>query len=239
MTDYRVPDPGRVWPLVEQHRDSLARLGAHHVLVYTSAVEPGRVLAVMAIDAVQPITDLLRQTGFMAWFDAVGVIDIPAVFAGYLVQRIELTDPVDASATSTPASLAEPPGSWGGSGFTSTPPARGPTPASLAEPPGEVVAAVAEVADPQTLIAHVQGTTKQFHAAGIRRIWIFQAFDNPREMFMLQEAAEGVAERAAVRWIDEPEFAAEWITRAGVGIYPPVFVGRLAQLMRVGDDTAD
>ncbi|WP_046317072.1 hypothetical protein [Mycobacterium sp. UM_Kg1] len=212
VTDYRVPDPGRVWPLVEQHRDSLARLGAHHVLVYTSAVEPDRVLAVMAIDAVQPVTELLRDAAFLAWFDAVGVIDIPAVFAGYLVQRIELTEPV-------------------GAGFTSTPP-------SFAEPPGTVVAAVAEVADAQTLIAHVQETKKHFRAAGIRRVWMFQAFDNPREMFMLQEAAEGVAERAAVQWINEPEFAAEWITRAGVGVYPPVFVGRLAQLMRVGDETA-
>ncbi|WP_109560879.1 fatty-acid--CoA ligase [Mycolicibacter engbaekii] len=205
VTDYRVPDPGRVWPLVEQHRDNLARMGAHHVLVYTSAVDPGRVLAVMAIDALQPVTELLRDAAFLAWFDAVGVVDIPAVFAGYLVQRIELTDPAGAGAT---------------------------------EAPGAVVAAVAEVADPQTLIAHVQGTTKHFHAAGIRRIWMFQAFDNPREVFMLQEAAEGVAERAAVGWIDEPQFAAEWITRAGVGVYPPVFVGRLAQLMRVGDDTA-
>ncbi|PQM52906.1 fatty-acid--CoA ligase [Mycolicibacter virginiensis] len=201
VTDYRVPDPAKVWPLMQRHRDSLAHLGAHHVLVYTSTVDPGRVLAVMAIHAAQPVVDLLRDEAFMAWFDAVGVSDIPAVFAGSLVERIDLTDP-------------------------------------QLEPPGVVVAAVAEVGDTQALISHVHATEKHFTAAGIRKILIFQAFDNSREIFMLQEADD---ELGAGQWINEPEFASEWITRAGVGIYPPVFVGRLAHLMRVGDEseTAD
>lgn len=204
VTDYRVPDPARVWPLLQRHRDNLAHLGAHHVLVYTSTVDPGRVLAVMAIHAAQPVVDLLRDEAFMAWFDAVGVSDIPAVFAGSLVERIDLAAP------------------------------RGPTPASLTEPPGVVVAAVAEVGDTQALISHVHATEKHFTAAGIRKILVFQAFDNPREIFMLQEADD---ELGAGQWINEPEFASEWITRAGVGIYPPVFVGRLEQLMRVGQES--
>ncbi|ORW22503.1 fatty-acid--CoA ligase [Mycolicibacter nonchromogenicus] len=234
VTDYRVPDPARVWPLLQRHRDNLARLGAHHVLVYTSTVDPGRVLAVMAIHAAQPVVDLLRDEAFMAWFDAVGVSDIPAVFAGSLVERIDLADP----ASLTEPGLTEPPGPFGGSGFTSPPPARGPTPASLTEPPGVVVAAVAEVGDTSALISHVHATEKHFTAAGIRNILIFQAFDNPREIFMLQETDD---EFGAGQWINEPEFASEWITRAGVGIYPPVFVGRLAHLMRVGpeSETAD
>ncbi|MFL0178145.1 fatty-acid--CoA ligase [Mycobacterium sp. SMC-15] len=225
VTDYRVPDPAKVWPLMQRHRDSLAHLGAHHVLVYTSSVDPGRVLAVMAIHAAQPVVDLLRDEAFMAWFDAVGVSDIPAVFAGSLVERIDLAPHVSA---------AEPLGSFGGPGFVSPPPARGPTPAILAEPPGVVVAAVAEVGDTQALISHVHDTEQHFTAAGIRKILIFQAFDNPREIFMLQEADD---ELGAGQWINEPEFASEWITRAGVGIYPPVFVGRLAHLMRVGDES--
>lgn len=217
VTDYRVPDPARVWPLLRRHRDSLAHLGASHVLVYTSSVDPGRVLALMSIRAAQPVTDLLRDEAFMAWFDAVGVDDIPAVFAGSLAERIELADS---------ASLAEPP-------------ARGPTPASLAEPPGVVVAAVAEVVDAEALIDHVHDTADAFAAAGIRKVLIFQAFDNPREVFMLQEAAEEVGEAGAGQWISQPEFAAEWVTRAGVGVYPPVFVGRLAHLMRVADQQED
>ncbi|MGV0696958.1 fatty-acid--CoA ligase [Mycobacterium novum] len=204
VTDYRVPDPARVWPLLQRHRDSLAHLGASHVLVYTSSVDPGRVLALMSIRAAQPVTDLLRDEAFMAWFDAVGVDDIPAVFAGSLAERIELADS-----------------------------------SSLTEPPGVVVAAVAEVVDAEALIDHVHDTADAFAAAGIRKVLIFQAFDNPREVFMLQEAAEEVGEAGAGQWISQPEFAAEWVTRAGVGVYPPVFVGRLAHLMRVADQQED
>ncbi|OBK90205.1 fatty-acid--CoA ligase, partial [Mycolicibacter sinensis] len=147
--------------------------------------------------AAQPVTDLLRDEAFMGWFDAVGVDDIPAVFAGALAERIELADPQPAP-----------------------------------EAPGVVVAAVAEVVDAEALIAHVRATAKDFAAAGIRKILIFQAFDNPREVFMLQEADDEVG---AAQWISRPEFAADWITRAGVGVYPPVFVGRLQHLMRVAD----
>lgn len=195
VTDYRVPDPAKVWPLLQRHRDAMARLGTHHVLVYTSAADPGRMLVAMALRGEQPVSDLLRNEVFLQWFDAVGVSDIPAVFAGSLVDRIELADPV-------------------------------------AEAPAVVVAAVAEVADATTLIAHVHASVEHFKAAGIRRILIFRAFDNAGELFLLQQADD---ETAAAAWIDQPEFAAEWITRAGVGVYPPVFVGRLQHLMRMAD----
>ncbi len=198
VTDYRVPDPEKVWPLLQRHRPALARLGAHHVLVYTSAADRGRVLVAMAIRGEQPVTDLLRDEIFLQWFDAVGVTDIPAVFAGSLVDRIELADPDSARA----------------------------------EPPAVVVAAVVEVADTAALIAHVHASVDHFRAAGIRKILIFRAFDNPREVFLLQEASD---ESGAGQWISRPEFAADWITRAGVGVYPPVFVGRLAHLMRIAD----
>lgn len=204
VTDYRVPDPRRVWPLLQRQRAALAALGARHVLVYTSAVDPGRVLAVLAISAAQPVTEVLRADAFMGWFDAVGVDDIPAVFAGSLVERFVLGAPERTA---------------------------------MATAPGVVVAAVAEVADLEALIAHVRATARDFTAAGIRKILIFQAFDNPREVFMLQEVTEEVDEAGAAAWISQPAFAADWITRAGVGIYPPVFVGRLQHLMRIGEDT--
>ncbi|MEB3049205.1 fatty-acid--CoA ligase [Mycolicibacter sp. MYC123] len=203
VTDYRVPDPSRVWPLLERQRDALAHLGARHVLVYTSAVDPGRVLAVLAIRAEQPVVDILRNRAFMQWFDAVGVDDIPAVFAGSLVERIAVGDG-DPSPTQ-----------------------------QSAEPPEAVVAAVAEVADAATLIAHVHATAHDFAAAGIRKVLVFQAFDNPREVFMLQETTEEVAAARAGAWISQPAFSDDWITRAGVGVYPPVFVGHLAHLMRI------
>ncbi|HEU4362857.1 MAG TPA: fatty-acid--CoA ligase [Mycobacterium sp.] len=193
--DYRVPDPAKVWPLLQRHGSALAGLGAHHVLVYASSADRGRMLVMMAIRGAQPVTDLLRDDVFMQWFDSVGVTDIPAVFAGSLVERIDLAEPA-------------------------------------AEAPGVVVAAVAEVADTGRLVTHVHDTMAQFKAVGIRKILVFQAFDNPREVFLLQQADD---EAGAERWINQPAFAADWITKAGVGVYPPVFVGRLHHLMRIED----
>ncbi len=195
--DYRVPDPARVWPLLQRCRPDLAALGAHHVLVYSSSAEYGRILVTMAIHGRQPVTDLLRERVFMQWFDAVGVTDIPAVFAGSLIERIEVTAPV-------------------------------------AEAPGVVVAAVAEVADTAHLVALIHRTITWFENAGIRKILVFQAFDNPREVLLLQQADD---EDTAARWIDQPPFAADWITSAGVGVYPPVFVGHLDHMMRIPSET--
>jgi len=35
------------------------------------------------------------------------------------------------------------------------------------------------------------------------------------------------------RWLRRPDVAAEWFSDAGVGAYPPLFVGRLAHMMRI------
>ena len=89
-SDYRVPKPERVWPLLERQQAGLADLGAHHVLVYTSTTDPGRVMVLMAIHAKETVMEVLRSRIFFDWFDAVGVDDIPAVFAGELIERLEL-----------------------------------------------------------------------------------------------------------------------------------------------------
>ena len=81
-TDYRVPDPTRVWPLLQRRRDGLAALGAHHVFVYTSSTDPERVLVTIALKTREPVAELLRSRAFFEWFDTVGVEDLPAVFAG-------------------------------------------------------------------------------------------------------------------------------------------------------------
>src|SRR5262249_2749789 len=91
-SDYRVPDPTRVPRLLESRKSALAGIGAHHVMVHESTVDQGRVLVSIAVHNREPIVDLLRSRVFFDWFDAVGVEDIPAVFAGELVDRIDLTD---------------------------------------------------------------------------------------------------------------------------------------------------
>ena len=195
-SDYRVADPMRVPPLLEKRKSALAGIGAHHVVVHGSTLDPGRVLVSIAVHNPEPIVDLLRSRVFFEWFDAVGVEDIPAVFAGELVDRIDLTDAADLG------------------------------------PPGVIVEAMTSVQDVSRLIEHVRAALDRFRAAGIRKTWIFQAFDDPREVMILQEIGD---EKSARRWIEHPDATAEWMENAGMGAYPPLFVGRLLHMMRIDE----
>jgi hypothetical protein len=195
-SDYRVPDPTKVWPLLERNKSALADIGAHHVLVYTSTHDYGRVLVMIGVHSREPIVELLRSRVFFDWFDAVGVDDIPAVFAGEIVDRF-------VAAPATP-----------------------PTPAA----PGVVVAAIASVDDVATLTAGVRLAMDRFTAAGIRKTWVFQAFDDDHEVLILQEFPD---EEGARHWIDHPDAAAQWLSGAGVGAYPPLFVGRFFNMMQI------
>jgi len=193
-SDYRVPDPSRVPRLLESRKSALADIGAHHVIVHASTLDPGRVLVSIAVNNREPVVDLLRSRIFFEWFDAVGVEDIPAVFAGELVDRTDLTG------------------------------------AANPVPPGVIVAATTSVDDVATVIQHVHGALDRFRAAGIQKTWIFQAFDDPQEVMILQQIDD---EQDAQRWIEHPDAAAEWIENAGMGAYPPLFVGKFLHMMRI------
>lgn len=195
-SDYRVPDPSRVPRLLESRKSALADIGAHHVIVHSSSIDPGRVLVSIAFNNREPIVDLLRSRVFFDWFDAVGVEDIPAVFAGELVDRIDLTD------STTPV------------------------------PPGVIVAATTSVRDVSTLIERLHDALDRFRAAGIQKTWVFQAFDDPQEVMILQQIDN---EESARRWIAHPDAAAEWMENAGMGAYPPLFVGKFLHMMRIDE----
>jgi hypothetical protein len=192
-SDYRVADPEQVWPLLTRRRSALAGIGAHHVLLYTSTHDPGRVLVTIGVRSREPIVELLRSRVFFDWFDAVGVDDIPAVFAGEIVERF-------------------------GSVGTSA--------------PGVVVAAIAAVDDVPSLTHEIRSALPRFEAAGIRETRLFQAFDDSHEVMILQELDD---ENHARRWIEHPDTAAPWIDGAGVGAYPPVFVGKFVEMMRIDE----
>ncbi|HEX5253109.1 MAG TPA: fatty-acid--CoA ligase [Mycobacterium sp.] len=196
-SDYRVPDPTRVWPLLERNKAALADIGAHHVLVYTSTRDHGRVLVMIGLHSREPIVELLRSRVFFDWFDEAGVDDIPAVFAGEIVDRF----------------IAQPPK----------------TPAA----PGVVVAAIASVNDVSLLTSEVSTAIDRFTTAGIRKTWVFQAFDDDHEVLILQEFPD---EESARHWIDHPDAAAQWMSGAGIGAYPPLFVGRFFDMMRIEAD---
>ncbi|MCA2243156.1 MULTISPECIES: fatty-acid--CoA ligase [Mycobacterium] len=196
-SDYRVPDPSRVWPLLERNKAALADIGAHHVLVYTSTHDYGRVLVMIGVHSREPIVELLRSRVFFDWFDEAGVDDIPAVFAGEIIDRF----------------IAQPPH----------------TPAA----PGVVVAAIASVNDVALLTSEVSTAMDRFTTAGIRKTWVFQAFDDDHEVLILQEFPD---EESAREWIDHPDAAAQWMSGAGIGAYPPLFVGRFSDMMRIEAD---
>jgi hypothetical protein len=59
---------------------------------------------------------------------------------------------------------------------------------------------------------------------------VFQAFDDDHEVLILQEFAD---ERSAREWIEHPDAAAQWMSRAGAGAYPPLFVGQMSDIMRI------
>lgn len=193
-SDYRVPDPSRVWPLLERSKAALSDIGAHHVLVYTSTHDHGRVLVMIGVHSREPIVELLRSRVFFDWFDTAGVEDIPAVFAGEIIDRFI------PESQSTPAA------------------------------PGVVVAAIASVDDVSVLTSEVGSAIDRFAAAGIRKTWVFQAFDDDHEVLILQEFPD---EESARQWIDHPDAAAQWMTRAGAGAYPPIFVGEMFDMMRI------
>ncbi len=195
-SDYRVPDPKRVWPLLQRRRAALADIGAHHVLVYTSTDDHGRVLVTIGVRSREPIVELLRSRVFFEWFDAVGVDDIPAVFAGEIIERFEPSPPPEPTA------------------------------------PGVIVAAIACVDDISLLSAEIRAGLHRFSAAGVRKTWLFRAFDDENEVMILQELDD---EEEARRWIAQPDSAAPWITRAGIGPYPPVFMGRFFDSMRIDE----
>ncbi len=196
-SDYRVPDPTRVWPLLERNKAALADIGAHHVLVYTSTHDYGRVLVMIGVHSREPIVELLRSRVFFDWFDEAGVDDIPAVFAGEIVDRFITQPPTNPRA------------------------------------PGVVVAAIASVNDVTLLTSEVSSAIDRFAQAGIRKTWVFQAFDDDHEVLILQEFPD---EDSAREWIDHPDAAAQWMSGAGIGAYPPLFVGRFFDMMRIGAD---
>lgn len=196
-SDYRLPDPSRVKPFLERNKKALADIGAHHVLVYTSTHDYGRVLVMIGVHSREPIVELLRSRVFFDWFDEAGVDDIPAVFAGEIIDRF----------------IAQPPQ----------------TPAA----PGVVVAAIASVNDVTLLTSEVSTAIDRFTTAGIRKTWVFQAFDDDHEVLILQEFPD---EDSARQWIDHPDAAAQWMSGAGIGAYPPLFVGRFSDMMRIEAD---
>lgn len=195
--DYRVDDPDLMWAGLKSRNSHLTDIAAHHVVLYTSVWEPGRVLITIGVRQPNSVREVLRSPAIFELFDISGVDDIPAVFAGEVVEKIELDQP-------------------------------GPDDAIAAV----IVGVVTTVQDVSTLMVKVHDAADRFRSAGVRKVWVYRAFDDGREVLILQEIETEAQARA---WIDHPDAAAEWMAAAGMGAYPSVFVGKFAHLMTVDE----
>jgi len=95
--------------------------------------------------------------------------------------------------------------------------------------PGSVIIArIMPIEDLGRFLSVVHARRDRLVAAGCRQYWIYQAMDDPGEVMTLQEvdslqhATEGL--RIAVK---------EFYDRAGVGIYPNAFVGKLVDVVDI------
>lgn len=195
--DFRVDDVDRMWKWLKKRRDPLDSIAAHHVVLYTSIWEPGRVLVTIGIRQAGSIRDLLRSPALFELFDISGTDDIPPIFCGEVVEKIDLYGP------------------------------------SPEDEVGRVVVGVmSSVEDVSVLMDKVHDGIERFKRGGVRKIWVYQALDDGREVMILQEIED---ELSARDWIDHPDAAAEWMSNAGLGAYPTQFVGRFAHLMSIGE----
>src|SRR5690242_14894467 len=195
--DFRVDDVDRMWGWLKKHRDGLASIGAHHVVLYTSIWEKQRVLVTIGIRHVRSLRDVLRSPAIFEWFDISGADDIPPIFGGEVVEKIDLYPP------------------------------------SADDQVGRVVVGVmSSVEDVSALMVKVHDGLDRFKRGGVRKIWVYRALDDGREVMILQEIDDEIAAR---QWIDHPDAAAEWMSNAGMGAYPTQFVGTFAHIMSIDE----
>ncbi|WP_245672705.1 fatty-acid--CoA ligase [Aldersonia kunmingensis] len=195
--DYRITDMDALLRTVTESRELVSRLGVRHLAVYQGIRDTGRVLVTMGIEDREPLDSLLRSSAVFAWFDSVGVEEIPPLFAGELLEQIDLVDPQV---------------------FT--------------DPPGRIlVAATAPIQDLDSLLVNVHDRHERLTAAGVRKVWVYRAIDDGHEAMVLQELDTMAHAR---RWIDHPDSVAEWMRGTGVGVYPPIFVGKARHVLSFG-----
>jgi hypothetical protein len=224
--DYRVPDFDHWWAALPGELPWLPGLGAHHVVVYRSLQDASRVFVTIGVRERGPVDALLRSPVMFSWFDSAGVDEIPPMFAGQVVEKLDLNP------ETRPPSPAPPSPAPAGPGVTG-PAVTGPAVTGPAAAGAVMVAAIAPVGRPaglDRLRASIHAAVPRLAASGVRRFWIYRALDDQAEVMILQEIA---TERQAEQWIRHPDAAASFMAEAGAGAYPPLFVGRLVQAIEV------
>src|SRR5690349_6123277 len=97
--DYRVPDFDHWWAGLAGDLPRLPGLGPHHVVVYRSLADASRVFVTIGVAGRGPVDILLRSPVMLSWFDSAGVDEIPPMFAGEVVEKLDLDPRAGPSAT--------------------------------------------------------------------------------------------------------------------------------------------
>ena len=201
--DYRVPDFDHWWATIASDLAILPGLGVHIVVVYRSLRDANRVFVTIGVRERGPVDALLRSPVMFSWFDSARVEELPPMFVGQIVEKLNLD----------PDTLQARPAATG-----------------TRSPGAVMVGAIAPVGRLDLLRASIHAAVPRLAASGVRRFWIYRALDDQAEVMVLQEIA---TERQAEQWIRHPDAAASFMAEAGVGAYPPLFVGRLVQTIKL------
>jgi hypothetical protein len=199
--DYRVPDFDHWWATLTGDLPRLPSLGAHHIVVYRSLEDASRIFVTIGVREGGPVDALLRSPVMFSWFDSAGVEELPPLFAGEVVEKLELTGEAAA-------------------------PAAGAVIVAAIAPIGRLDG----VEGVDRLCASVHAAVERLAASGVQRFWIYRALDDQAEVMILLQIA---TERQAEHWIRHPDAAAAFMSEAGAGAYPPLFVGRLVQAIEI------
>ena len=166
--DYRVPDFDHWWAALTGDLPRLPSLGAHHIVVYRSLDDASRIFVTIGVRERGPVDALLRSPVMFSWFDSAGVEEIPPMFAGEVVEKLELAG--DAAAPAVPGAVIV---------------------AAIAP-----VGRLEGFEGLDRLRASVHAAVARLAASGVRRFWIYRALDDQAEvMILLQIATERQAEQ--------------------------------------------
>src|SRR5690242_14959760 len=101
--DYRVPDFDRWWAMLSGDLPRLPGLGAHHIVVYRSLEDSSRVFVTIGFRERPTVDALLRSPVMFSWFDSAGVEEIPPMFAGQVVEKLDLAPECPPTGPAVPA----------------------------------------------------------------------------------------------------------------------------------------
>jgi hypothetical protein len=91
-SDYRVRDFEAWWSAISRDIEAMAGPSAHHVVVYRSIEDAARIFVTVGVHQQGTLRALLGSPRIFEWFDTAGVQDVPPIFAGEVVEKIELHD---------------------------------------------------------------------------------------------------------------------------------------------------